>query len=428
MLDWDHVYVTETKAINITGTSRSTVWLPAPTDFRAIKDTRAGWHNAVDHPHKIREVPSKPSSKCRRPLASRYIAAYDCTMQIQVWITESVIAVVDWTATTRLPRETIYDTTTSYASITSTVVDPEFTFTKPAEPMSTSKTEGAPATRTSSALESISSAPALLPRNYKSWIKYFKDHSKSSATEVSTVSTGAAPAIETSESSGKVKEESELAAAISAAVAAALSVYKSSAHVTGTTLLPGSSGPASMSPPANGIITNVVNITRTPFTTMNTWTGTATVTSIRHVNATHTLTSYAACATNNLLGMTSKTKRINGIAPNIQGQQVEHVIPGVPSSYDCCLACVTGDLACAFSMYEAEGEKKGRCVLYVRQDNIPPQQNAIGGGREAERGQCVGQQAGGMGLIDFRERNGETAFVASNGLCGYLAEGDLVSP
>lgn len=183
-----------------------------------------------------------------------------------------------------------------------------------------------------------------------------------------------------------------------------------------------------------GIVTNTFTRTRTPFTVTQTWTGTETVTQTNQIYATQTITGYAACATENVLYVDRRQKRINGIAAGIKGQQVEHVIPQVESAYDCCVACVAGDLACAYSLYEIEGPNRGRCLLYARRQPEVPNQEVLGSVVVREEGdsgigaaQCENQHDD-MGVFSFRHRNGEGAWVASNGYCGYLSDSDIVFP
>lgn len=158
------------------------------------------------------------------------------------------------------------------------------------------------------------------------------------------------------------------------------------------------------------------------------------MTQTNHIYATRTITGYAACATENVLYVDRRQKRLNGIASGIKGKQVEHVIPHVESAYDCCVACVAGDLACTYSLYEIEGPQRGRCVLYARSQTIMHNQEVLGSVVVREEGdsgtgaaQCQDQHED-MGVFSFRHRNGEGAWVASNGYCGYLSDSDIVYP
>lgn len=356
--------------MNVTGTSKTTSWIPASTGFRPIKDTKRGWDAALPgRPHQIRDT--SLSTRANEPLASRYPAAVTCTEQVGYSTTERVVWTQEWPSTTTLPVQTTYRNTTIHATITSTVLDPQ-----------------------------VMATVILERRKGRDWLQYFQSHDwmedLTTSVEAATTSSSDLPTSSSSDSP--------------------------------------SSDPSPSPTTVVGIVTNTFTRTRTPFTVTQTWTGTETVTQTNHFHATQTITGYAACATENILYVDRRQKRINGIASSIKGQQVEHVIPHVESAYDCCVACVAGDLACAYSLYEIEGPDRGRCLLYARPQLEVPNQEVLGSVVVREDGdlgigaaQCYNQQDD-MGVFSFRHRNGEGAWVASNGYCGYLSDSDIVFP
>lgn len=330
----------------------------------------------------------------------------ECTEQVEFSTTEMVIATQRWSIRTTLPVVTYYNTTTVYAAITSTVLD-------------ISATSTAVAKASSDVDVKVPATPKLFSRNpkYRDWFNFFGDHGDGAEETHSPASAEdqANPPLSS-------PETPPLQPAVSEDKLGLVVSYPAFG-------IPQDSSPSSLSSSASDIITNTRIKTLTSFTVTTTWTGISTTTSTHYIHATHTITALAACATQNMLYVNAKQKRINGIAPNIKGAQVEHAIPGVKNAYECCVACVAGDLECAFSLYELEGREKGRCVLYVNeQSGVVGQEVLDGAGAEqGEERKCANQESN-MGVVSFRSRNGETAFVASNGYCGYLGDGDVVFP
>ncbi|KAL1297474.1 hypothetical protein AAFC00_004999 [Neodothiora populina] len=405
---WDHVTTSGVDTVFITGTSRTTTWVPAPTGFKPIRDTRGGWRDRdnprlgqaqIGHPHKAREEPAKTSSistKCRRPLVSKFPVAVECTELVQHYTKQYLIATADWASKSVLPAQTSYrDTTTLFAAETSTIL--RMPRVKPTKASTTSSETSAEASSSSS------SAAAAEDGARDNYSDLFREIGRRNLDEELN---HAAPA---------PSKRSE--------------------------------------PESTSIITNTFTTTQTPFTVRSTWTGSEMRTTTKWTNATHTVTALAACAPTNMMYFNHKHKRINGIAPNIHGSQVEHVIPSVANEYDCCAACVGGDLPCAYSLFQLEGRDRGRCLLYVSTSSSSsgaPLDQSVVSGRDAKEARSEGSSgravvvkdegevgSGGsmcktqeenFGVVTYRGRNGQAGYVASNGVCGYLGDGDLVFP
>jgi hypothetical protein len=173
------------------------------------------------------------------------------------------------------------------------------------------------------------------------------------------------------------------------------------------------------------VITNTTTtVTKTPYTISFTHTATNTVTSTRTLHATTTITSYAACASGNLLGQTRNTQRINGVAGLSDDNGVEMESGETTTASKCCESCIQQQ-HCLWSIYEAEGEKRGTCYLFFTSDkNEKQREGKDKTGDETvhatEAGTCGKQEQ--KGIFGYSGANGEVRYVVSNGLCGMLVE------
>jgi hypothetical protein len=164
-------------------------------------------------------------------------------------------------------------------------------------------------------------------------------------------------------------------------------------------------------------------VTKTPYTISFTHTATNTKTVTRTLHATTTITSYAACASGNLLGQTRNTQRINGVAGLSDGDVVMESEETTTAS-GCCESCIQKQ-HCLWSIYEAEGEKRGTCYLFFTSDkNEKQREGKDKTGDETvhatEAGTCGKQEQ--KGIFGYSGANGEVRYVVSNGLCGMLVE------
>jgi hypothetical protein len=189
------------------------------------------------------------------------------------------------------------------------------------------------------------------------------------------------------------------------------------------------------------IVTNTTTVTKTPYTISFTWTATTTTTTTKTLHATTTITSYAACASANLLGQTSRMLRINGVAfadtslggGNEGGVEDKEGVEEVETSTasGCCEECMQ-KRGCLWSIYQASGEKKGSCYLILLSSKHQGEKgkgNKQRGEKEvvdaietevAEAGVCTTQEN--KGTFGYSSGNGEVGYVVSNGLCGMLLE------
>jgi hypothetical protein len=195
-----------------------------------------------------------------------------------------------------------------------------------------------------------------------------------------------------------------------------------SSNGTNTLLSSGSGSGSFLNNPE--VVTNTTTtITKTPYTISFTHTATNTKTVTRTLHATTTLTSYAACASPNLLGQTRKTQRINGVSGlDDDGVVMESMDTKTPSQ--CCEECINRQ-GCLWSIYEAEGEKRGTCYLFLSNDASNERGNIEEKRQEKEEkqkkaGTCKKQEK--RGTFGYSSANGEVRYVVSNGLCGMLIE------
>jgi hypothetical protein len=184
------------------------------------------------------------------------------------------------------------------------------------------------------------------------------------------------------------------------------------------------------------ITTNITTITKTPYTISFTWTSTSTSTTTKTLHATTTITSYAACASGNLLSQTSNNQRINGVSfgDDEQGEggmatKMESVETDTAAL--CCETCIQMQ-NCLWSIYEASGERQGSCYLVLAnssaqkskiEDKAKTEGKKAGGKDVREEKQaetCSTQQQ--KGTFGYTARNGEVRYVVSNGPCGLLLE------
>ncbi|KAI9838468.1 MAG: hypothetical protein M1837_002460 [Sclerophora amabilis] len=106
--------------------------------------------------------------------------------------------------------------------------------------------------------------------------------------------------------------------------------------------------------------------TTTTASTTSTITSSSTATSTASVTETTTTTSYAACATNNVLG--PRVDNGNYLTRSFYNDVDNQVIQVVASSgYECCVACITSTLNCHYASY---GE--GACSLVAGSPRCDP--------------------------------------------------------
>lgn len=172
------------------------------------------------------------------------------------------------------------------------------------------------------------------------------------------------------------------------------------------------------------IVTNTTTVTKTPYTISFTYTRTITSTSTQTLHATTTVTSYAACATSNLLSQTTNNKRINGVSIPLdtldEGTRLEET--ETKTAAQCCEHCISRGKECLWSVWQAEGRETGSCfltLLAAQQQGIRDVQGR-GGETEEKEQQCPTQQ--GKAAFGYSGGNGEVRYVVSNGLCGSLSE------
>lgn len=204
------------------------------------------------------------------------------------------------------------------------------------------------------------------------------------------------------------------------------------------------------------ISTNRTTITKTPYTISFTYTRTVTTTCTQTLHATTTLTSYAACATANLISNTFDNKLINGVSGLLPFSSVLGSGSGNEGNADagkgvstqaqtrleslqtltpslCCESCITLGDSCLWSIWQAEGKEKGSCYLFLlakspgKSDVDGDQEGKEGEdeeteGEEAEAEQQCKSQNQAKALFGYRGGNGEVRYVVSNGLCGMLSE------
>jgi hypothetical protein len=196
-----------------------------------------------------------------------------------------------------------------------------------------------------------------------------------------------------------------------------------------------SGAPSGFGPPSTrieesrGVITNTTTtVTKTPYTISFTHTATNTKTVTRTLHATTTITSYAACATANLLGQTRMTQRINGVSfPDDDGLEMESVDTKTPTQ--CCESCIRTQ-HCLWSIYEAEGgEEKGSCYLFFPSSSFSSNhKNENDDKKSGEKKEEKEKEVGVCSKQDYKARfgysgvNGEVRYLVSNGLCGMLLE------
>ncbi|GAB7353718.1 hypothetical protein MBLNU459_g4117t1 [Dothideomycetes sp. NU459] len=386
---WHHSTVTETSTVYITGTTRKTTWIPAPTGFIPVRNTTSGIPNEKVDKLQAKSEPSKVQAK--KPLASRYPVAVKCTNVIKVYTKETMVFVARDSETTTIEPVTLYKTTSIVANLTSTILS------IPTGTVMTTKT----------------TASSLYRRGF--WglvsIRTATSSSKLPAVTGTRASTGNAnPRTKipstlhtTSRSSGPLTADVPLS---------------SVSHNSSDT----SSVPAP-SPGQDEIVTLSTSTVMTPYTVTKTWMGTVYSTFTSTLHATTTTTSYAACATANLLYKNHSNQRINAVNSNVQGYQILHVMTGVTHAHECCVACITKeDFQCAYSLFQLEGEGKNKCLLYEVQSS-----EDLTTKKKKSKDKC-GSQAGQMGVYAFREDAGEVAYVASNGLCGFISDFNLIFP
>lgn len=201
------------------------------------------------------------------------------------------------------------------------------------------------------------------------------------------------------------------------------------------------STPTSLSTPTplndiQTVATNTTTITKTPYTITFTWTSTATATLTQTLHATTTITSFAACATGNLMGQTSGNRRINGVSLPHVGADAGALPEGAAGAGDirleerktqtpglCCEACMQKQ-ACLWSIWEASGQHLGSCYLSLlvnnKQANSEAQKQARDTTQDKQPSVCRKQEQ--TGTFGYSGRNGEVRYVVSNGLCGILSE------
>jgi hypothetical protein len=190
------------------------------------------------------------------------------------------------------------------------------------------------------------------------------------------------------------------------------------------------------------ITTNTTTITKTPYTISFTWTSTSTSTSTQILHATTTITSYAACASGNLLSQTSNNQRINGVSffdeegeGSMAGRDVQVEEVETSTASRCCEECIQHQY-CLWSIYEASGERQGSCYLTLlnttdldtkrgKEGGTVNQKDEQGKGtaeamEEKQAETCSTQQQ--KGTFGYTPANGEVRYVVSNGLCGLLIE------
>jgi hypothetical protein len=181
---------------------------------------------------------------------------------------------------------------------------------------------------------------------------------------------------------------------------------------------------------------NTTTVTKTPYTISFTWTATSTSTTTKTLHATTTITSYAACASGNLLSQTSNNQRINGVSFGDDEQGEGGMVTKMESVETdtaalCCETCIQMQ-NCLWSIYEASGERQGSCYLFILnssaqkakiEDKAKIEGKKAGGKDVREEKQaetCSTQQQ--KGTFGYTARNGEVRYVVSNGPCGLLLE------
>jgi hypothetical protein len=174
-------------------------------------------------------------------------------------------------------------------------------------------------------------------------------------------------------------------------------------------------------------------VTKTPYTISFTHTATNTKTVTRTLHATTTIASYSACASGNLLGQTRNTQRINGVAGLDDGDGVVMESMEMTTASGCCESCVKKQ-GCLWSIYEAEGEKKGTCYSFFTSDSHHKKGQNEKQGEGKDKKQRAGNEKmddkevgicskqGQKGSFGYSGANGEVRYVVSNGLCGMLIE------
>jgi hypothetical protein len=111
--------------------------------------------------------------------------------------------------------------------------------------------------------------------------------------------------------------------------------------------------------------------------------------------------SYAACASNNFLAQRSGLPIIN-IFNAGAGQRSIFFTQPASSAYDCCVACIT------FGTCASSGFLEGTCYLFENKSNT------------------CGAQSSSSGFY-VSSADAEYAFAVSNGYCGYLYDGGVVT-
>lgn len=148
--------------------------------------------------------------------------------------------------------------------------------------------------------------------------------------------------------------------------------------------------------------TTILSTIISSFSTVVTQSVTSTSTQVS--TYTTTVSSYAACATNNILGPTLPN---GNIIDNVYNDGVNNpsifTLQTTADAYDCCVQCITAS-DCTSSAFS-----NGECLLL---------QNSAStcGDQSSNPGFYVSEAAG---------QGGETTYVLSNGNCGYLYDGGL---
>jgi hypothetical protein len=374
---WHHVTTTATVTKERFLTSRTTTWISAPSGFVGVRDGSEA-KGEVKHPHTKRQFPSTSKKPLARPTQGKYAVAVHCERQIRIHTTQVLLLTASKKATVTAKRETVFKNRTVYGTVTSTIL-------------------ALPSINTT--VDSISEASGS---GYSSGIS-------------------SAP----SKSSGAKHTESTLPTVSS---------------------IPTPSTPSTISsPPKSQNLAHIITITtttltKTPYTISFTYTATTTTTSTATLHATTTITSFAACASANLLGQTSGMLRVNGVSfsddeggvegkdgvedARVEGARVEQV--ETETAALCCETCIQKQ-GCLWSIYEASGEKKGSCYLVLSSSGhqgAKDKNMEQKGGKEVvdatKTGICTKQEK--RGTFGYSGGNGEVGYVVSNGLCGMLLE------
>jgi hypothetical protein len=142
--------------------------------------------------------------------------------------------------------------------------------------------------------------------------------------------------------------------------------------------------------------------TTIPVTVTTTFYTSPVVTTTTTFTVSSTLTGYAACATNNLLGPVYNGNIIDDVY--FGGNIYDDSTTPTNSAYDCCVACLTSE-TCSGSSYETNS---GTCYQYTA--------------RSCANGQIYG------GSFTHESNGGSNtgfSFVISNSNCGFIDDGGV---